>query len=244
MVVYATLFVCAALMVLLVRRYDLYEREPWYMLLVALSLGVALMWTCGWVEDAVLLRVRLTPTELASKAAIVTVIEELAKMVVVLTIGTVFRRHFTDALDGIVYGTLGGLGMAIEESLLYLSLASDKNAQALGAEVVRLFAHSLMGGLLGFAVGLTLRPPAPDHRRKIALPVTCIAVALVVHFSWDYIAYSPHVAAAMRGVLMLLMLCLMVMWGLTVAYAMDLSRRFLLSTTSDGTRIERALVRG
>ena len=43
MVVYVTLFACAALMVLLVRRYDLYEREPWYMVLVAVALGVALL---------------------------------------------------------------------------------------------------------------------------------------------------------------------------------------------------------
>jgi RsiW-degrading membrane proteinase PrsW (M82 family) len=110
---------------------------------------------------------------------------------------------------------------------MYLSLTPDKDAMALGAEVVRLFAHSLMGGLLGFAVGLTLRSPEPSQPRKVALPLTCVAVALVVHFCWDYIAYRPHVAIAMRGVLMLLMLALMIVWGVMVAYAMDLSRRFL-----------------
>ena len=57
--------------------------------------------------------------------------------------------------------------------------------------------------------------------------MTCVAVALIVHFCWDYIAYRTHVAAAMRGVLMLLMLCLMIVWGAMVAYGMDLSRRFL-----------------
>lgn len=227
MVVYVTLFACAALLVLLVRRYDLYEREPWYMVLVAVSLGVALMWTAGQIEDVVLHYLRLSQEQLAAKAAVVTAIEELAKLSAVLIVATVFRRHFTDPLDGIVYGTLGGLGMAIEESLLYLSLALDKDAATLGAEVVRLFAHSLMGGLLGFAVGLTLRPGGPGKKRKVALPVTCVTVAVIVHFCWDYIAYRPHVAAALRGVLMCLMLMLMLAWGATVAYAMDLSRRFL-----------------
>ncbi len=226
MVVYVTLFVCAALMVLLVRRYDLYEKEPWYMLLVAVALGVGLMWTAGCVEDAIFGRLHLAREQFAAKAAIVSLVEETAKLLVVVLIARVFPRHFNNALDGLVYGTLGGLGMAIEESLMYLSLTPDKNALALGAEVVRLFAHSLMGGLLGFAVGLTLRPPEPNDPRKVALPVLCLTVALVVHFSWNYIAYRPHVAVAMRGLLMLLMLCLMMVWGAMVAHAMDLSRKF------------------
>jgi RsiW-degrading membrane proteinase PrsW (M82 family) len=229
MLVYATLFTCAALMVLLVRRYDLYEKEPWYMVTLAVALGAGLMWTAGHVEDVLLARIQLAPGELAAKAALVAGVEELGKLLVPVIIALAFARHFNDPLDGLVYGTLGGLGMAVEESLLYLSLTPDKDALTLGAEIVRLFAHSLMGGLLGFAVGLTLRQPASHggRRRKVALPVTCVAVSVVVHFCWNYIAYRPHVATAMRGVLMLLMLCLMIVWGATVAYAMNLNRRFL-----------------
>lgn len=228
MLVYLTLFACAVLMVLLVRRYDLYEKEPWYMLLVAVALGIGLMWTAGQVEDVVLGQLRLARDDFATKAILVTLIEETAKLLVVVVIALVFPRQFNNVLDGMVYGTLGGLGMAIEESLMYLSLTPDKNAQALGAEVVRLFAHALMGGLLGFAVGMTLRPADPrPQQRRVALPLTCVAVAMVVHFSWDYIAYRPHVAVAMRGVLMLVMLCLMLVWGAMVAHAMNLSRRFL-----------------
>ena len=228
MLVYITLFVCAALMVAFVRRYDLYEKEPWYMLLVAVALGVGLMWTVGKLEDVLLAWLHLSPDERAAKAFLVTLLEESAKLLVVVFIARVFARHFHDALDGIVYGTLGGLGMAIEESLMYMSLALDKDAALLGAEVVRLFAHSLMGGLLGFAAGLVLRPPAAARRRvRITLPALCVGVTLVVHFAWDYIAYSPHVAAPMRGVLMLLMLSLMLVWGAAVAYAMEQSRQFL-----------------
>jgi RsiW-degrading membrane proteinase PrsW (M82 family) len=234
MLVYATLFTCAALMVMLVRRYDLYEKEPWYMVMLAVALGAVLMWTSGQVEDVALGHLHLAADQFAAKAALVAGVEELGKLLVPVIIAVVFSRHFNDPLDGLVYGTLGGLGMAIEESLLYLSLTPDKDALALGAEVVRLFAHSLMGGLLGFAAGLTLRPPAAHatpggggSRRKVALPLTCVVVAVVVHFCWNYIAYRPHVAAAMRGMLMLLMLCLMVVWGATVAYAMNLTRRFL-----------------
>ena len=233
MLVYVTLFTCAALMVLLVRRYDLYEKEPWYMVLVAVALGVVVMRFAGLLENQLLAYLDLPYGQFAAKAALVAAVEEFAKLMVAVVIALGFRRHFNDPLDGLVYGTLGGLGMAMEESLLYIGLSAHKDALLLGAEVVRLFAHSLMGGLLGFAVGLTLRPPAlprgatPHARRKVMLPLTCVAVALVVHFCWNYIAYRPHVAAAMRGLLMLLMLSLMIVWGATVAYAMNLTRRFL-----------------
>ena len=224
MLVYCTMLACAALMVLFVRRYDLHQQGPRYMLLVAVAVGIGVMWVAGRVEDALLMRLGLGMGDFAGKAAVVTAVEESAKLLAVLLIATLFRRHFNDALDGLLYGTLAGLGMAIEESLLYLSLTPDKNAQALGAEVVRLFGHSLMGGLLGFAAGLALRPEA-GKPRKLALPATCVGVAVVVHFCWDYIAYRPHVAVAMRGVLMLLMLCLMLVWGALAAYAMGRSRK-------------------
>lgn len=226
MLIYLTLFTCAALMVLLVRRYGLYEREPWYMIVLAVAVGIGLMWTAGQVEDWILPRFQLTPDMRAEKAAIVTLIEETAKLLVVVVIARLFPRHFNGALDGLVYGTLGGLGMAMEESMMYLRLTPDKDAMTLGTEVVRLFAHALMGGLLGFAVGLTMRPgDEPPAHRKVLLPFACIAVAMIVHFCWDYIAYAAQIAAAMRVVLMLLMLSLMLVWGATVAYAIELSRK-------------------
>jgi RsiW-degrading membrane proteinase PrsW (M82 family) len=225
MLIYVTLFACAALMVVLVRRYDLTDKEPWYMLLAAVAVGIVLMWVVGQVEDFIFLRLNISD-RFATKAALVSLLEESAKIFGVLFIAAAFARRFNDALDGLIYGTLCGLGMAIEESVMYIGLAQEKNAWTLGSEVVRLFAHSLMGGLMGFAVGLTLRPADRKEPRKIALPLTCIAVALIVHFCWDFIAYRAHIAPLMRGVLMLLMLSLMLMWGAMVAYAMDMSRRF------------------
>src|SRR5687768_12622618 len=178
MLVYATLFACAALMVLFVRRYDLHGKEPWYMVLLAVAVGIVFMWAAGQVEDAALVRLQLGPGDLAAKAALIALIEGAAKLMAVLLIAASFRRHFNDPLDGLLYGTLAGLGMAIEESLLYLSLTLDKNALALGAEVVRLFGHSLMGGLFGFAIGLTLRPRRDTRGEpaggKVALRATCV----------------------------------------------------------------------
>ena len=44
----------------------------------------------------------------------------MSRVAMVLSVAWLFRPRFTDPLDGLMYGTLGGLGMAIEESLLYV----------------------------------------------------------------------------------------------------------------------------
>ena len=216
--IYLLLLACAAGLAIFIYRYDLCAREPWYMVALAVGLGFALMWMAGAAEDLALAELG-GGAGLAPKAAVVATIETFARVVMVFTVATLFRPRFTDPLDGLMYGTLGGLGMAIKESLLYLSLA-PATPNTLGAEVVRLFAHSLMGGLVGFSVGQWLRPnqrPAP----RPVLTVGCLAVALLVHFSWDYIAYQASRAALLRLLPMLLMLSLMLVWGGLVAYATE-----------------------
>jgi len=51
MLVYATVFVCAYALALMVYRYDMYEKEPWYMLLGVVALGMAAAFGIGFVED-------------------------------------------------------------------------------------------------------------------------------------------------------------------------------------------------
>ena len=215
--IYLTMLACALGLAVFVYRYDLCTREPWYMVALAVGLGFTVMWMAGFTEDVVF--AHLLPTGPGAKAAIVAATETFARIVMVVTIATCFRSRFTDPLDGLMYGTLGGLGMAIEESLLYLSFAAP-TAHTLGAEVVRLFAHSLMGGLVGFAIGQWARP---NHRPRprATLTVGCLAVALLVHFSWDFIAYQASHAALLRLLPMLLMLALMMVWGGLVAYAAE-----------------------
>jgi hypothetical protein len=55
-VVYLTLLACAAAASMLVLRYDLYEREPWPMLIAAAAVGATVMWSIGFLEDATLAR--------------------------------------------------------------------------------------------------------------------------------------------------------------------------------------------
>ena len=49
--VYATLFLCTMLIAMLVYRYDIYKKEPWYMLVATAAFGVLVMWLLGYIED-------------------------------------------------------------------------------------------------------------------------------------------------------------------------------------------------
>ena len=220
--IYVLMFACAAGLAAFIYRYDLHEKEPWYMVLLAVGMGFCSMWLAGMLEDFTLVRLAITRNQFAARAAVVAHIESLARIAMVLSVAWLFRPRFTDPLDGLMYGTLGGLGMAIEESLLYLSLA-PATPHTLGVEVVRLFAHSLMGGLVGFAVGQWVRPTSKPHPKPI-LTAGCLAVAVLVHFSWDFIAYQASHRALLRVLPMLLMLALMLVWGGLVAYASEQAR--------------------
>jgi RsiW-degrading membrane proteinase PrsW (M82 family) len=220
--IYVLMLACAAGLAAFIYRYDLHEKEPWYMVAFAVGMGFAAMWVAGIVEGYVLAKLAVRHEQFAARAVVVAHVESLGRVAMVLAAARLFRSRFADPLDGLMYGTLGGLGMAIEESLLYLSLA-PANAHTLGVEVVRLFAHSLMGGLVGFAVGQWVRPMSRPHPKPI-LTTGCLACAVLVHFSWDFIAYQNSHTALLKLLPMLLMLALMLVWGGLVAYASEQSR--------------------
>jgi hypothetical protein len=59
---------------------------------------------------------------------------------------------------------------------------------------------------------------------KPILTAGCLAVAVLVHFSWDFIAYQASHRALLRVLPMVLMLALMLVWGGLVAYASEQAR--------------------
>jgi RsiW-degrading membrane proteinase PrsW (M82 family) len=222
LLIYIAMLMCAAAFGVMVYRYDLYDREPWYMLLAAVAMGFAAMHVCGLVEDELLRQLNAVTGRPAIRAVVVAVVEDTAKLLIVLALAFGARRHFNDPLDGIVYGTLAGLGAAVEESLLYLSL-SPATMQTLGSELVRLVAHAMMGGIVGFAVGIGARPNRQREKKPLGL-AACLLLSLAFHFTWDFIAFQNDHGVALRGGLMLLLFVLFLLWGFLVNTASRASR--------------------
>ena len=150
MALYVALGLCALLVALLVYRYDLYEREPWHMIVLAVVLGALGMRLIGAIELFTLVLV----DSYVAVAALAALHEEAARLVIVLAIAFVFPRQFNDPMDGIVYGSMVGLGMALEESIYMLGLLEAPDVLLLPVELVRLLGHLVMAGIVGFAIGL------------------------------------------------------------------------------------------
>ena len=188
MLVYAIVFVCAYALALLVYRYDMYEKEPWYMLLLVVSLGMAAAFGIGFVEDIAIQSFNQHESA-GGQAAIAAFFEETAKLLIVVLVAVFFRHEFNDPIDGLVYGAYAGLGFALYESLFYLSFTPTV-PQQIGAEAVRLLLHLLMGGLAGFGLGLA-RFPKRLPLWPFVLPCGVVA-AMGIHFFWDFWCGLPR----------------------------------------------------
>jgi RsiW-degrading membrane proteinase PrsW (M82 family) len=223
---YAALGVCAFLAALLVIRYDMYEREPWFMVILAAGLGYATMWMCGLIEP---LTVALWPRPGAPAPYLAVVAgthEELARLGIVAALAVLARNQFNDPMDGIIYGSIVGLGMAVEESLFYLGLGGPPPGPLLAAsEPVRLMGHLVLGGITGFAVGM-----ARMRMGGTALALAgCLSVSTGIHTAWDWIAYaagrSGRMAWWQTAAAMTLMLGGMVFYAKLVTIGSEWSRR-------------------
>jgi protease PrsW len=224
MPVYTLTICCAAGLVLWISSYDRYEKEPWHALLTALAIGFCAMWLVGQADDLALAFLRISHRNPIAKAGLIAFIEESGKLLTILLLARfVLKKQFNDPMDGLIYGRIVGLGMALEESLLYLSL-SPATLQTAGVEVVRLFAHSLMGGMVGFALGLG-STPGKQRTTHPGLALACFALSTALHFVWNVNAYVPTQSVAYRLAPMAIMLVMMLLWQGLCALAENRSKR-------------------
>ncbi len=171
----------------MVYRYDMHEREPWWMLVAAACAGALGMWGAFALEDMIEIALRDAGLyfDLAfNKAVLAGVLEELAKLAVPVAVLLFVRRHFNDPMDGLIYGSLAGLGAGLFESAWWQWFDIDQSHGALqesGATVMRLFVHTIWGGIGGSALGLIVmkKPWRAPLARTVALVV-------LIHFAWDY----------------------------------------------------------
>ncbi len=194
---YFTLATCGLAIGLIVLRYDLYTREPWYFVVTALLLGAASMWLAGQLQLGVIRAVNAQGLEL-SNLALATLAgstEEFAKFAVVVFFWAAVSRHFNEPLDGLIYGSFAGLGAALEESIFVLS-RSHINGYLPPTEPVRLCGHLVMGGIGAYGLGLlTIR-----SRWTIPVILASLASAAALHTVWDLAAFSAsdHLRSSTR----------------------------------------------
>lgn len=225
MPIFLAVLLCAGILALLIYRYDLYEKEPWPLLLLTFVAGGITGWLAGRIEDAVLIGMRERGGDLITQAMLASITEELLKLAVVLGVAFVFRNEFNDPLDGLIYGAFAGLGAAVEESYFYVQLAGDVGIALIGTELIRLLLHIFLGGLAGFGVGLArFRVPYWP-----GIFLAALTADLLFHFGWDYFcgipAQSAESALGQRFIAIGLMLAALVCFGVSVWWGSRWSRQ-------------------
>jgi RsiW-degrading membrane proteinase PrsW (M82 family) len=216
---YVAVCLSAFLAAVLVYRYDLYNREPWHLVALAAGLGFGAMrllapaelWVLGLVEAS------------AARAAAAAIAEETTRLAVVFAIALVFPRDFDDPMDGIIYGSLIGLGMAAEESLHFLQAKSASELLLFPQELVRLLGHLVMGGIAGFGVGIGRTGRRGWQRALLAT----FGAAIALHFSWDWVSLATDGTTLSTGltfVAAVIMLAGIGIYGTLVVVGSRLSR--------------------
>ena len=108
----------------LILQLDRYEREPWLALAAAFLWGALVAtFIAAIFNDLVGMAVSASVGEqlgnTLTTAAVAPIVEEAAKGIAVLLLYFILRHEFDNVLDGIVYGSLVGIGFAMTENILY-----------------------------------------------------------------------------------------------------------------------------
>jgi RsiW-degrading membrane proteinase PrsW (M82 family) len=192
---------------LVVRRMDRNEKEPWRLVLVAAAWGAVVatslvVWGESIWEASAQRSLVPGPGLETSLAFMAGVLEELAKGVAVVLLFLVMRKDFDDVVDGIVYGAAVGLGFNFMETITYMTnLYAIFSPEGLGGfaagfqwyarQVLGLFfGHATYTAFIGAGVGIARQ--LPSMRQKLFAIGSGFIVAIAAHFSWDaWITFFP-----------------------------------------------------
>jgi RsiW-degrading membrane proteinase PrsW (M82 family) len=177
----------AGLVLLLDRRV----REAWMPLAAAFLWGAAAAAPIALEVNDLLLATR--GLEGAVPTLLGPVVEEIAKASALLVILAVWHDEIHDSLDGIVYGTLAGLGFAATENVGYYTLAALQGGTP--GLTRALWLRGLLQGLnhaaftatigaaIGWAYGRGTRRPA-----RTGIVLIGLGLAILVHAVWNAVA--------------------------------------------------------
>ena len=178
---YLALLLGVLIVLHLVVRYDMYEREPWWMLLLALAVGAGGMWSAFFLQRELMLQWPVLMQVTLYHAAMAGLFEEFSKLLVVVAVVVLMPKQFNDPMDGLIYGAMAGLGAGAFEAAWFMRGAVPPVAPLIGTAAVRLFMHTVWGGMVGFGLGLiVIRGP------WVRVLVGSYVVTAALHAAWDY----------------------------------------------------------
>ncbi|MDG4821929.1 PrsW family intramembrane metalloprotease [Asanoa sp. WMMD1127] len=180
---------------------DYLEREPPLLLATAFAWG-------GLVATSISIRGNAAVHNLVAKLASPGLaaewgsalagptVEEIAKALGIIAIVLVARAQVNSVLDGVVYGSLVGLGFQVVEDVVYAVNAvavagrGDQVAPVIATFLLRgflagLWSHTLFGALAGAGIGYLAVRTDRNLFVRVSVAVLSVLGAMAIHFVWN-----------------------------------------------------------
>lgn len=176
------------------------HKEPTYLLLKAVLLGVAIIIPVAILEsgiEAMIFGVEGKPTSLLGTTTMAFVVaalpEETFKL---LALWMVLRKnpYFDEHFDGIVYAVCVGLGFAAFENIMYVFSEEDWVSTAIVRALLAVPGHYAFAILMGYYYSVY---HFVDHSPKVAACV--LLVPILAHGAYDAIAMSGMINQYIGG---------------------------------------------
>jgi RsiW-degrading membrane proteinase PrsW (M82 family) len=189
---------------------DRYEPEPTLILILCFAWGAGVATGLALIVNttATVLFEEIGMRETMVAVLVAPVIEEIGKAAFPLLLLIFWRRNLSGITDAIVYCGLSATGFAMVENILYLGgvgyrAGLDEFGPATGLLMLILifivrvllsgFAHPLFTSAAGVGIGLAARTPSTAVRWLA--PLCGLAVAMLLHGTWNLMAVLTSEAA-------------------------------------------------
>jgi len=181
----------------LVLQLDRYEHEPWQILVAAFLWGALVATFVAAIFNSLIGEILTAMVgealgEVLSTSAVAPIVEETAKGFALLILYWMMRHEFDNVLDGIVYGSLVGIGFAMTENILYFGrMYQSEGLAGLGVlfylrVMLGGFGHALYTGTTGAGLGF-----ARETRKRWLVPLIvpgAYVLGVLQHAAWNFLA--------------------------------------------------------
>lgn len=190
-------FLPVPMLAFVVLQLDRYEKEPWQVLLAAFLWGAVVATFIAAISndvigDIISAIVGQQLGGLLTTSVVAPIVEETAKGIALLLLYWILRHEFDNVLDGIVYGSLVGIGFAMTENILYFGRTLQENGfVGLGVlfylrVMLGGFGHALYTGTTGAGIGY-----ARETHRTWLIPILvpgAYVLGILQHAAWNFLA--------------------------------------------------------
>ena len=175
----------------LLRKFDIYEKEPFKILFASFAAGGVV----SIIVTTILYSFVSVEHTFAQAFYKVGLIEELAKLITFFLIFKVFRRHFDEIVDGVLYMSCIALGFAVIENVFY-AMGSETPFTILALRTfTSTIGHMAFSGIMVVALFVHFRV-----QRNVGGIILSLLVAAFAHGIYDGVLFEPAYSWSFFGV--------------------------------------------